>query len=66
VGPGCRGEKGRGERGWAGPGVIWASWLPGAAQVGCWLFFFLLLSFSFVSDFCFVFFFENAKPIRFE
>jgi hypothetical protein len=31
--------------------VSWAGWLPGAAQVGCWLslfIFFFLFSFSFV------------------
>jgi hypothetical protein len=52
------GREGRGERGWAGPGAIWAGWLLGAAQVGCWLFlfnFFLLFSFSFVSEICFGF-----------
>jgi hypothetical protein len=43
---------------WAGSGASWAGWLPGAAQVGCWLLpfiFFFLFSFSFVSDFCFGF-----------
>jgi hypothetical protein len=48
----------RGELDWAGSGVSWAGWLPGAAQVGYWLlpfYFFLLFSFSFVSEFCFGF-----------
>jgi hypothetical protein len=36
------GERG-GELGWAGSGVSWAGWLPGAAQVGCWLFLFCFL-----------------------
>jgi hypothetical protein len=43
---------------WAGSGASWAGWLPGAAQMGCWLLpfiFFFLFSFSFVSDFCFGF-----------
>jgi hypothetical protein len=45
----------RGKGSWAGSRAIWASWFSGAAQVGCWLFlfnfFFLLFSFSFISDF---------------
>jgi hypothetical protein len=38
--------------GWAGSGVSWAGWLPGAAQVGCWfsLFYFFISVFFF---FCF-------------
>jgi hypothetical protein len=36
---------------WAGSGVSWAGWLPGAAQVGCWLFFVFFLSIFFF--FCF-------------
>jgi hypothetical protein len=52
-------SEGKGELGWAGSGAIWAGWLPGASQVGCWLYpfiFFLVFSFSFVSEICFVFF----------
>jgi hypothetical protein len=51
-------REGRGELGWAGSGAVWAGWLPGAAQVAAGsllLYFFLLFSFSFVSDFCFGF-----------
>jgi hypothetical protein len=51
-------REGRGELGWVGSGAVWAGWLPGAAQVGCWFspfIFFFLFSFSFVSDFCFGF-----------
>jgi hypothetical protein len=56
---------GKGELGWAGSGAIWAGWLPGAGPSGLLaltFYFFLLFSFSFVSDFCFGPF-ENAKPI---
>jgi hypothetical protein len=45
----------RGELDWAGSGASWAGWLPGAAQVGCWLlpFIFFAVFFSFVSIFLF-------------
>jgi hypothetical protein len=45
-------------KGWAGSGAVWAGWLPGAAQVGCWVssfIFYFFPFFSFVSDFCFGF-----------
>jgi hypothetical protein len=60
VGPDCRGEKGGGERGWAGPGDL-GRLAPGCGPSGLLalsFYFFLLFSFSFVSDFCFVFFFK--------
>jgi hypothetical protein len=41
-------REGRGELGWAGSGVVWADWLPGAAQVGCVLLFYFF-------SFCFLF-----------
>jgi hypothetical protein len=45
-------ERGRGA-GWVGSGQSGPAGLPGAAQLGSWpLFFFLLLSFSFVLNFC--------------
>jgi hypothetical protein len=50
----------RGKGSWAGSGAIWASWFPGAAQVGCWLFLFNFFSFCFlfllflISDFWFL------------
>jgi hypothetical protein len=46
----------RGELDWAGSGASWVGWLPGAAQVGCWLlpFIFFLSVFFF---FCFRFLF---------
>jgi hypothetical protein len=38
---------GRGELGWAGSGAVWADWLPGAAQVGCWFSSFFSIFFFF-------------------
>jgi hypothetical protein len=57
VGPGCRRERG-GELGWVGSGRSGLAGLPGAAQLGSWplsFIFFLLLSFSFCSEFYFEF-----------
>jgi hypothetical protein len=63
VGPSYWGEKEGGERGWAGLGDL-GRLDPGCGPSGLLalsFYFFLLFSFSSVSDFCF--FFENAKPI---
>jgi hypothetical protein len=49
---------GRGELGWVGSGQSGPAGFPGAAQLGSWplsFIFFLLLSFSFVLNFCFEF-----------
>jgi hypothetical protein len=48
------GREGRGWAGWAGPGDLGPGCGPGWAA-GSFLYFFLLFSFSFVSDFCFGF-----------
>jgi hypothetical protein len=68
VGPSCRRERGGGA-GWAGSGRSRPAGFPGVAQVAPGLFllffyFFLLLSFSFVLNFCLSF--EKALLFRFE
>jgi hypothetical protein len=40
-----RGRRGKGS--WAGSGEIWASWFPGAAQLGCALLLSFFCSISF-------------------
>jgi hypothetical protein len=51
-------REGRGELGWFGSGRSGPAGFPGAAQLASWplsFIFFLLLSFSFVLNFCFEF-----------
>jgi hypothetical protein len=58
VGPTWQREGERERKGAGFPGWLGWTWAPGAAQVGLassFFIFFLLFSFSFVSDFCFGF-----------
>jgi hypothetical protein len=53
-----------GAGGWAGSGVSWAGWLPGAAQVGCWLSFLIFFFvFPFLLFFISVLGFEKSYSI---
>jgi hypothetical protein len=55
----------RGGKGLGWSGAVWASWFPGCGPSGLlaspFYFFFLLLSFSFISDFCF----DNLKRLMY-